>query len=167
MRCPFCHLDDDRVIESRITDDGTAIRRRRECNGCSRRFTTYERIEGEESLRVLKKDGRAEAFDRRKLVRGMTIACEKRPVSTEAIEAAVNRIHQFLLGLGERELPARRIGEAVMDELKSLDQVAYVRFASVYRDFKDLAELMAEVRKVYASEPQAPARPPSAPPARA
>ncbi len=168
MRCPFCHLDDDRVIESRITDDGTAIRRRRECNGCSRRFTTYERIEGEESLRVLKKDGRAEAFDRRKLVRGMTIACEKRPVSTEAIEAAVNRIHQFLLGLGERELPARRIGEAVMDELKSLDQVAYVRFASVYRDFKDLAELMAEVRKVYAGEPQRrpqPAAKPPAPPA--
>ncbi len=148
VRCPSCNQDDDRVIESRALDDGTAIRRRRECNACGKRFTTYERCDGEESLRVVKKDGRAESFDRRKLMKGMTIACEKRPVPADAIEAACNRVHQSLLAAGEREVPSRRIGELAMEELHRLDQVAYVRFASVYKEFKDLAELMGEMRRV-------------------
>lgn len=148
MRCPFCQLDDDRVIDSRATDDGTAIRRRRVCNACAKRFTTYERVEGEESLRVVKKDGRTQPFDRRKMLQGMQVACEKRPVTTEALEAAVNRIHHQLLSEGDREVPSSRIGELVMHELHSLDQVAYVRFASVYRQFKDLDEFMHELRHV-------------------
>ena len=148
MRCPYCQQDDDRVIDSRATDDGTAIRRRRVCNACGKRFTTYERVEGEESLRVLKKDGRIQAFDRKKLLHGITVACEKRPVSTEELEATANRIHHALLSVGEREVPTARIGELVMGELHKLDQVAYVRFASVYRQFKDLDEFMTELKKV-------------------
>lgn len=148
MRCPYCQQDDDRVIDSRATDDGTAIRRRRVCNACGKRFTTYERVEGEESLRVLKKDGRIQAFDRKKLLHGITVACEKRPVSTEELEATANRIHHALLSVGEREVPTARIGELVMAELHKLDQVAYVRFASVYRQFKDLDEFMTELKKV-------------------
>ena len=148
VRCPFCQQDDDRVIDSRATDDGTAIRRRRVCNACGKRFTTYERVEGEEALRVLKKDGRTQPFDRRKLLQGMQVACEKRPVSTEALEAAANRIHHLLLAEGDREVPSNRIGELVMRELHDLDQVAYVRFASVYRQFKDLDEFMHELRHV-------------------
>ena len=148
VRCPYCHLDDDRVIDSRATDDGTAIRRRRVCNPCGKRFTTYERVEGEEALRVIKKDGRTQPFDRRKMLSGMQVACEKRPVSTEALEAAVNRIHQLLLTDGDREVPSTKIGALVMGELHSLDQVAYVRFASVYRQFKDLDEFMHELRHV-------------------
>jgi len=148
VRCPYCQLDDDRVIDSRATDDGTAIRRRRVCNPCGKRFTTYERVEGEEALRVVKKDGRTQPFDRRKILSGMQVACEKRPVSTEALEAAVNRIHQLLLTDGEREVPSTKIGDLVMRELHALDQVAYVRFASVYRQFKDLDEFMHELRHV-------------------
>lgn len=148
VRCPYCHLDDDRVIDSRATDDGTAIRRRRVCNPCGKRFTTYERVEGEEALRVVKKDGRTQPFDRRKMLSGMQVACEKRPVSTEALEAAVNRIHQLLLADGDREVQSTKIGSLVMSELHSLDQVAYVRFASVYRQFKDLDEFMHELRHV-------------------
>ena len=148
MRCPFCQQDDDRVIDSRATDDGTAIRRRRVCNACGKRFTTYERVDGEESLRVLKKDGRTQPFDRRKILQGMQVATEKRPVTTEALEAAVNRIHHLLLSEGDREVASNRIGELVMRELHGLDQVAYVRFASVYRQFKDLDEFMHELRHV-------------------
>ena len=148
MRCPYCQLDDDRVIDSRATDDGTAIRRRRVCNPCAKRFTTYERVEGEETLRVTKKDGRTQPFDRRKILAGMQVACEKRPVSTDDLEAAVNRLHQQLLAESEREVPSSRIGELVMGELHTLDQVAYVRFASVYRQFKDLDEFMLELRHV-------------------
>lgn len=158
MRCPTCNQDDDRVIESRALEDGTAIRRRRECNACSRRFTTYERCEGEEVLRVVKKDGRIESFDRRKLVRGLLIACEKRPVPADAIEAAANRVHHHLMAAGEREVPSVRIGELAMDELHRLDQVAYVRYASVYREFKDLAELLGEMRRVL-SPPTGPSPP--------
>jgi transcriptional repressor NrdR len=147
VRCPHCSADDDRVLDSRITDDGTAIRRRRACNACSKRFTTYERVEGEEQLRVVKRDGRLQSFDRRKLVSGLLTACEKRPVSSEDLEAAANRIHQGLLAEGEREVSSRRIGELAMDELRRLDQVAYVRFASVYKQFQDLGEFMAELKK--------------------
>lgn len=148
MRCPFCNQDDDRVIDSRTTDDGTAIRRRRQCNPCSKRFTTYERAEGDESLRVVKKDNRIQSFDRRKILNGMMVACEKRPVSSEDLEAAANRVHHHLLSEGVREVPSTRIGQLVMDELRKLDQVAYVRFASVYRQFKDLDEFMQELAKV-------------------
>jgi transcriptional repressor NrdR len=150
LRCPYCQKDDDRVIESRATDDDTAIRRRRACNGCGKRFTTYERVEGEETLRVIKKDGSIQAFDRAKLLHGMLTACEKRPVSSESLEAAVNRIHQRLVGEYEREVSSQAIGQLVMEELRKLDQVAYVRFASVYRQFKDLDEFMAELRRVIA-----------------
>ncbi len=148
MRCPYCQQDDDRVIDSRATDDGTAIRRRRVCNPCNKRFTTYERVEGEETLRVMKKDGSIETFDRRKILSGMRIATEKRPVSTEDLEAAVNRIHHRLLSEGEREIRTTAIGQQVMDELRQLDQVAYVRFASVYRQFKDLEDFASELRRV-------------------
>jgi transcriptional repressor NrdR len=151
MRCPFCQQDDDRVIDSRATDDGTAIRRRRVCNACSKRFTTYERVEGEETLRVVKRDGRSQAFDRRKILHGMEVACEKRAVTAAALEGAANRIHQQLISEGDREVPVARIGELVMEELRRLDQVAYVRFASVYRQFKDLDELLREVRLAIAA----------------
>ena len=136
------------MIDSRATDDGTSIRRRRACNGCSKRFTTYERVEGEEALRVIKKDGRIQSFDRRKILHGMLIACEKRPVVSEELEAAANRIHAGFLGDGLREVASTTIGEQVMAELHRLDQVAYVRFASVYRQFKDLDDFMAELRRV-------------------
>jgi transcriptional repressor NrdR len=148
LRCPYCNHDDDRVIDSRATDDGTAIRRRRACDHCSKRFTTYERVEGEESLMVVKKDGRRQAFDRRKVLHGMTVACEKRPIPVEDLEAAVNRIYHHLLSDGVREVSSSTIGQKVMDELHRLDQVAYVRFASVYRQFKDLDEFMFELRRV-------------------
>ncbi len=136
------------MIDSRATDDGTAIRRRRVCNACGKRFTTYERVEGEEALRVLKRDGRTQPFDRKKLSGGIQVACEKRPISAEALEAVVNRIHQKLVAEGDREVASGRIGDLVMEELHQLDQVAYVRFASVYRQFKDLDEFMRELRTV-------------------
>jgi transcriptional repressor NrdR len=167
MRCPACNQDDDRVIESRTIDDGTTVRRRRECSACSRRFTTYERVEGEEQLRVAKRDGRTQAFDRAKMLHGMVVACEKRPVATEALEAAANRVQRKLLDEGGREVPSRRVGELVMEELRRLDQVAYVRFASVYRQFKDLDEFLAEVQQVLRRDEsgvrKADARPPDAP----
>jgi transcriptional repressor NrdR len=148
MRCPACSMDDDRVVDSRLTDEGTAIRRRRECNACSHRFTTYERVEGEEHLRVIKRDGSVVMFDRKKLLRGMMIACEKRPVSTETLEGIANRIEQGFLAEGRREAPSTLIGTRLMEELRKVDQVAYVRFASVYRQFKDLDDFLAEVKAV-------------------
>jgi transcriptional repressor NrdR len=156
LRCPFCNQDDDKVIDSRATDDGTAIRRRRACNVCSKRFTTYERVEGEESLTVVKKDGRRQGFDRRKVLHGMTVACEKRPVAVEDLEASVNRIYHKLISDGVREVSSERIGQLVMEDLHKLDQVAYVRFASVYRQFKDLDEFMHELRRVIGEGKQAP-----------
>ncbi|MCS6969900.1 MAG: transcriptional regulator NrdR [Planctomycetota bacterium] len=152
MRCPYCQQDDDRVLDSRATDDGTAIRRRRLCQACGRRFTTYERIEGDEQIRVIKRDGRIQAFERRKVLQGMLIACEKRPVSTADLEAAANRVYQALLADGEREVSSQRIGELVMQELRRLDQVAYVRFASVYRQFKDIDDFAAEVARMQRPE---------------
>lgn len=148
MRCPFCSSDDDRVVDSRLTDDGTAIRRRRECNACSRRFTTYERVESEEQLRVTKRDGSIELFDRYKLLKGLLIACEKRKVETEQLEAIVNRLQQNVQAEGRREVSSQEIGGMVMDDLRQLDQVAYVRFASVYREFKDLDDFMTELKAV-------------------
>jgi transcriptional repressor NrdR len=156
LRCPFCNQDDDKVIDSRATDDGTAIRRRRACSVCSKRFTTYERVEGEESLTVVKKDGRRQSFDRRKVLHGMTVACEKRPVAVEDLEAAVNRIYHKLISDGVREVSSVVIGQLVMEDLHKLDQVAYVRFASVYRQFKDLDEFMHELRRVIGEGKQSP-----------
>ena len=144
MRCPFCGHLEDRVVDSREAQDGQATRRRRECIGCGRRFTTYERVE--ESLPALvKKDGRREAFDRRKVVEGMRRACQKRPVSQERIEEMATQVERRLQESGEREVAASAVGELVMDLLRAEDPVAYVRFASVYRDFRDVGEFAAAV----------------------
>jgi len=147
MKCPFCHADEDKVIDSRSSKDGLIIRRRRECVKCERRFTTYERVE--EMLPMLvKKDGRREVYDRLKVIGGLKKACEKRPVSTAAIEQIADRIEQGLQERGEKEVPSSVIGEAIMRELHKLDQVAYVRFASVYREFKDVNEFMRELQSL-------------------
>ncbi|HHW60963.1 MAG TPA: transcriptional repressor NrdR [Syntrophomonadaceae bacterium] len=137
MRCPYCQAEDSKVIDSRASDEGYSIRRRRECLECKRRFTTYERYE-ERPLMVIKKSGRREPFDRNKLLSGISRACEKRPVSMEAIEGMLNQIERELRDLNEPEVSSKIIGEKVMDALRALDEVAYVRFASVYKQFKDL-----------------------------
>lgn len=152
MRCPYCGHAEDRVVDSRESGDGHVTRRRRECLACERRFTTYERIE-EILPQVVKKDGRREAFDRKKIVEGLTRACQKRPVSAEQIEALVTEIEGTLSGLGEREVKSSRIGEAVMQRLRALDEVAYVRFASVYREFRDVGEFMSELEGLARREP--------------
>jgi transcriptional repressor NrdR len=144
MKCPFCHELDNRVTDSRLTKEGTVIRRRRECFKCRRRFTTYERVE--ETLPVVvKKDNRREMYDRMKVIAGIKKACEKRPVSSAAIEQAADRIERYVQERGEKEVPSSVIGEALMRELHQLDQVAYVRFASVYRSFQDVGEFMREL----------------------
>jgi transcriptional repressor NrdR len=145
MKCPFCHDLENRVIDSRLTKDGGVIRRRRACSKCQRRFTTYERVEEVLPL-VVKKDGRREVFDRLKIVAGIKKACEKRPVSAAAIEQAADRVERFVQERSEKEVPSTEIGEAVMRELHQLDQVAYVRFASVYRSFQDVGEFMRELQ---------------------
>ncbi|MFQ5849394.1 MAG: transcriptional regulator NrdR [Candidatus Binatia bacterium] len=147
MKCPFCHEMDNRVIDSRLSKDGDMVRRRRECLKCSRRFTTYERVEETMPL-VVKKDGRRESYDRIKTINGLMRACEKRPVSVNTIEAIVNRIERVLQERGEKEIPSSVIGEAAMRELHDIDQVAYVRFASVYRSFKDINEFMVELEEL-------------------
>lgn len=147
MRCPFCQHMDDRVIDSRLSKDGDMIRRRRECTNCRRRFTTYERVE-ETLPMVIKKDGRREPFSREKILAGLHKACEKRPISVEVLEKLVERIEHRLEEAGEREVPSREIGEQIMEELRHLDEVAYVRFASVYRSFKDVNEFMKEVKEL-------------------
>ncbi len=144
MRCPFCGHMEDRVVDSREAQDGQVTRRRRECAGCQRRFTTYERIE-EVLPAVVKKDGRREAFDRAKILHGLERACQKRPVSAEQIEDLVSRVERSVVEAGEREVRSSRLGEAVMERLKELDEVAYVRFASVYRAFRDVGEFMTEL----------------------
>lgn len=144
MRCPFCKHRDTRVIDSRLSGDGNTIRRRRACPKCDRRFTTYERVEDTVPV-VVKKDGRREPFDRGKIVGGLKRACEKRPVSMETIEAIADRIERHAAESGSKEIPSAEIGTAVMNELHSIDQVAYVRFASVYRSFKDIDEFMYEL----------------------
>lgn len=144
MKCPFCDHVEDRVIDSRLSQDGLVTRRRRECLECRKRYTTYERIE--ETLPVLiKKDGAREPFDRTKMLRGIRRACEKRPVSTEDIESAIDRIETRFMDAGMREVQSSVVGEAVMEELRALDEVAYVRFASVYREFRDIDEFMKEM----------------------
>ena len=145
MRCPFCGHEKDKVVDSRESGSGDAIRRRRECAACERRFTSYERIE-EIPYLVIKKDGRREAFDRAKLTAGLHRACEKRPVSAKSLNALIDDIEQTVQDSVDREVDARRIGERVMEGLKELDKVAYVRFASVYRQFEDVEEFMAELR---------------------
>jgi transcriptional repressor NrdR len=144
VRCPFCGKLEDKVVDSREAQDGQATRRRRECLGCGRRFTTYERIE-DVLPQVVKKDGRREAFDRAKIVDGVATACQKRPVSAEEIEALVSEVERQVQETGEREIRTSAIGEAVMHRLRRLDEVAYVRFASVYRAFRDVGEFMSEL----------------------
>mgnify|MGYP001604545196 CR=1 FL=1 len=147
MRCPFCDHLDNKVVDSRLSREGEAIRRRRECLGCQRRFTTYERIE-DILPSVIKKDGRREPFDRQKILQGLKKACEKRPISVEVLEGVADRIEKKFQELGKSEIPSQVIGEEVMKELHELDQVAYVRFASVYREFKDLGEFMNELKEL-------------------
>ncbi|HZO82929.1 MAG TPA: transcriptional regulator NrdR [Candidatus Binataceae bacterium] len=147
MRCPFCRHRGNRVVDSRLSGDGVAIRRRRICSSCKRRFTTYERIE-ESAPMVVKKDSRREPFDRAKIVAGLKKACEKRPVSMETIEQIADRIEAAVAEQGGREVPSSFIGSAVMNELHNVDQVAYVRFASVYRSFKDIDEFMHELEEL-------------------
>jgi transcriptional repressor NrdR len=147
LKCPFCQDLDNRVIDSRLTKDSDVIRRRRECARCERRFTTYERVE-EMLPMVVKKDGRREVFDRLKVIAGIKRACEKRPVSMATIEGVVDRVERALQERGEKEVPSAAIGETVMRELHGLDKVAYVRFASVYRSFKDVGEFMRELEQL-------------------
>jgi len=144
MKCPFCDDLENRVVDSRLTKEGGEIRRRRECFRCKRRFTTYERIEETMPL-IVKKDGRRETYDRTKVIAGLQRACEKRPVSVAAIDEIADTIETSLMERGEKEIPSSAIGEAVMRHLHELDQVAYVRFASVYRSFKDVGEFMREL----------------------
>ncbi len=147
MKCPFCGADETTVADTRINDDGDIVRRRRRCLTCEKRFTTYERAE----LRmpqVIKKNGSRVDFDRDKLAASLSLALRKRPVSSEAVEAAIVRIEEKLLALGEREVASEKVGEMVMRELKKLDKVAYVRFASVYRNFEDVDEFSKVIREV-------------------
>lgn len=147
MICPFCSFDDNKVIDSRLSKDGYVIRRRRECLECSGRFTTYERIE-EAFPHVVKKDGRREPFSRQKVLAGIQTACEKRPISVDKIEKVLEKVEHKMQECGEKEVKSSFVGEKVMEELKDLDQVAYVRFASVYREFKDLNEFMTELHNL-------------------
>jgi len=149
MKCPFCGHQEDKVVDSRASSDGVSIRRRRECLGCGKRFTTYEQIE-EQSLMVIKKDGRREPFDRHKLLAGLVKACEKRPVSMDQLEGLVDELERELSQEFEREVSSREIGERVMRRLHALDPVAYVRFASVYREFKDVEQFMRELKDLLA-----------------
>ena len=158
MKCPFCHEPDNRVIDSRLSKDGNMVRRRRACDKCTRRFTTYERVEETMPL-VVKKDGRREAYDRLKIVNGLKRACEKRPVSIDTIEAVADRIERSLQERGEKEVSSSLIGEATMRELHDIDPVAYVRFASVYRSFKDINEFMVELEELLKERKGQPTKP--------
>ncbi|MFM1995833.1 MAG: Transcriptional repressor NrdR [Planctomycetota bacterium] len=149
MRCPFCRADNDRVIDSRAGDDGTSIRRRRECVACRRRFTTYERVE-RQLLTVVKKGGERQPFDRDKIKRGLAKACWKRPVSEDDIEGVVSALEGEIHGSYESDVPSGVIGERLMELLKALDTVAYVRFASVYREFKDVRDFVEELEPILA-----------------
>ncbi|MFZ0467943.1 MAG: transcriptional regulator NrdR [Thiogranum sp.] len=147
MRCPFCGGMDTRVIDSRLAGEGSQVRRRRECTACGDRFTTYEAAELL-MPRIVKTDGTREPFDEQKLLTGVLRALEKRPVDTESVDAAISHIQHRLQSCGEREIPSRQLGEWVMEELRSLDQVAYVRFASVYRSFQDVSEFRDEIERL-------------------
>jgi transcriptional repressor NrdR len=157
MRCPFCRTPDSRVVDSRLGKEGDAIRRRRHCEHCGRRFTTYERADATMPL-VVKKDGRREPFDRHKIVNGLLRACEKRPVPADTIEAVADRIERQVQERGEREIASSVVGEAVMRELHALDAVAYVRFASVYRSFGDVHEFMRELEDLISERRAEPRR---------
>lgn len=147
MKCPFCSVDDTRVIDSRPADDGDSIRRRRQCDACGRRFTTYEKVETI-PLIVIKKDKNRETYDRRKIEAGVIKSCHKRPVSAEAVTKCIDDIENEIFNLEVKEVDSTQIGEIVMDKIKDLDQVAYVRFASVYREFKDVNTFMDELTKL-------------------
>lgn len=151
MKCPYCNYEDTKVIDSRPTEDGHAIRRRRGCEKCGKRFTTYEKVE-ESIIMIVKKDGSREAFDRGKLMNGIIRACEKRPVPMATIEEMVDRIERGLNNLMQKEVKSDFIGELVMDELKKVDQVAYIRFASVYRQFTDVETFTKEIEKLQDSK---------------
>jgi transcriptional repressor NrdR len=145
MRCPQCGYKEDKVVDSRATAEESAVRRRRECLKCGKRFTTYEYVE-EVSLMVIKKDSRREPFDRKKILAGIMKACEKRPISVEKMEETVTQVERAIQKKSDREVSSSRIGELVMEKLKNLDDVAYVRFASVYRQFKDVGQFMVELK---------------------
>lgn len=147
MRCQYCGCLDSRVIDSRPTEEGSSIRRRRECLNCGRRFTTYEKIEMSPVM-IIKKDLSREPFNPDKIKKGLILACQKRPVSMKEIDGVVEKVEKLVHSAGEEEFSSRRIGEAVMEELKSLDEVAYVRFASVYRQFTDVSSFMDELNKL-------------------
>ena len=151
MKCPFCGYSESKVIDSRPADEGASIRRRRECLSCSKRFTTYETVESLPMV-VVKKDGSRQSFDRRKVLGGMIRACEKRPVPLAELEKIASEIEQDLQNSMEREISTETIGERVMERLRAVDQVAYVRFASVYRQFKDIDTFMAELNKLLAEK---------------
>jgi len=147
MKCPYCGYQESKVVDSRHAEDSTSIRRRRECLSCQKRFTTYETVESLPII-VVKRDGTRQSFDRNKVLNGMLRACEKRPVTLPKLEAAVDDIEQILQNSLEREIRSEEIGELVMERLKPMDEVAYVRFASVYRQFKDINSFMAELNKI-------------------
>lgn len=152
MRCPYCHFEDSKVLDSRPTEEGMAVRRRRECLSCQRRFTTYEKVE-EQLLLVSKRDGRRVAFDRGKILTGLVKACEKRPISLEQLERVTAEIELDIRNRFDREVPSTEIGELVMDKLRTLDEVAYVRFASVYREFADINRFREELERLF-NKPQ-------------
>ncbi len=160
MLCPFCHRDDDRVIDSRSTEAGAVVRRRRVCNACHKRFTTYERAETDTRLMVVKKDGTRTPYDREKIRRGVQLACYKRPVSSEQMDLLVNRVEEEIFRKYDREVPSRAIGELVVQHLRQLDKVAYIRFASVYHEFRDLGELVSQAQEVLSESPDLPGQQP-------
>ncbi len=147
MRCPYCGSTDDRVVDSRLIKEGRAIRRRRECLGCAKRFTTYEYVE-DMPLMIIKRDGRREPFDRQKLFNKISIACHKRPIPTSRIDQLVDEIESEISSLDNKEVPSKQVGDLVMKHLQQLDEVAYVRFASVYKNFKDKNEFMDELKQL-------------------
>jgi transcriptional repressor NrdR len=147
MRCPFCNHNEDKVVDSRETSEGSAIRRRRECLNCGRRFTTYEYVE-KTPLMVIKKDGRREPFNREKILSGLLKACQKRPIGVDVLEKLVNEVEKELQKKFDQEVESKYIGELVMEKLSKLDDVAYIRFASVYRQFKDINQFMRELREI-------------------
>ena len=157
MKCPGCSGMENKVIDSRLNKEGDVIRRRRECLSCTDRFTTYEKLERSLPL-LIKKDGRREEFNREKIISGVRKACQKRPVSTKDIEDLVDRVEQHIQDLGEKEIPAVKVGEKVIQEIYNLDDVAYVRFASVYRSFKDVNEFMVELKEVLKNRDSFPPR---------
>lgn len=155
MKCPYCHVDDDRVVDTRPSDDGLAIRRRRECHQCKRRFTTYEYVE-RTTVKVIKKDGARVPFDREKLKQGLEKACWKRPISDAKIEGVISEVENHIAANFESEVESRAIGELAMQQLRELDQVAYVRFASVYRQFQDVHDFVDELKPMLSESPRPP-----------